>query len=133
MKQTILVTGASSGFGLLIANKLHEIGHHVIGTSRNPEKYQAQLPFRLLPLDIAHEESIDSFSNVLFFSQVKQLDVLINNAGYLLTGLAEETSIESGKQQFDTNFWGTVKLTNALLPYFRKQKHGKIITGIHLN
>ena len=127
MKQTILVTGASSGFGLLIANKLHQSGYHVIGTSRNPEKYQAKLPFKLLALDIADDDSIESFRKELF-SEIKQLDVLINNAGYLVTGLAEETSIEIGKQQFETNFWGTIKLTNELLPYFRKQKHGKIIT-----
>ena len=61
-------------------------------------------------------------------SVVNQLDVLINNAGYLVTGLAEETSVELGKQQFETNFWGTVKLTNELLSYFRKQRQGKIIT-----
>lgn len=127
MKQTILITGASSGFGLLIANKLHEKGYHVIGTSRNPEKYQAKLPFKLLALDIADDNSINSFGKELF-SQIKQLDVLINNAGYLVTGLAEETSVEIGKQQFETNFWGTIKLTNELLPYFRKQKQGKIIT-----
>ena len=127
MKQTILVTGASSGFGLLIANKLHQSGYHVIGTSRNPEKYQAKLPFKLLALDIADDDSIESFDKELF-SQIMQLDVLINNAGYLVTGLAEETSVEMGKQQFDTNFWGTIKLTNKLLPYFRKQKQGKIIT-----
>ena len=127
MKQTILVTGASSGFGLLIANKLHQSGYHVIGTSRNPEKYQGKFPFKLLTLDIADDDSIESFGKELF-SQVKRLDVLINNAGYLVTGIAEETSVEIGKQQFETNFWGTVKLTNELLPYFRKQKQGKIIT-----
>lgn len=127
MKQTILVTGASSGFGLLIANKLQASGYNVIGTSRNPEKYQGKLSFKLLALDIADDDSIESFIKELF-SQVKQLDVLINNAGYLVAGLAEETSIEIGKQQFETNFWGTVKLTNELLPYFRKQKKGKIIT-----
>jgi short-subunit dehydrogenase len=127
MKQTILVTGASSGFGLLIANKLHQNGYHVIGTSRNPQKYQAELPFKLLALDIADDDSIESFSAELF-SQIKRLDVLVNNAGYLVTGLAEETSVETGREQFETNFWGTIKLTNKLLPYFRKQKHGKIIT-----
>jgi short-subunit dehydrogenase len=127
MKQTILVTGASSGFGLLIANKLHETGYNVIGTSRYPEKYQATVPFKLLELDIADDHSILSFIEQLF-REVKQLDILINNAGYLVTGLAEETSIELGKQQLETNFWGTVKLTNELLPYFRKQRHGKIIT-----
>jgi len=127
MKQTILITGASSGFGLLIAKKLHESGFQVIGTSRDPEKYQAKFPFKLIALDIADDNSIESFGKQLF-SQISKLDVLINNAGYLVTGLAEETPIEIGKQQFETNFWGTVKLTNELLPYFRKQKQGKIIT-----
>ncbi|MDF3821166.1 SDR family NAD(P)-dependent oxidoreductase [Leptospira sp. 96542] len=127
MKQTILVTGASSGIGLLIANKLHENGHLVIGTSRDPKKYQSQLPFTLLPLDISDDNSIESFSKELF-NKVDRLDVLINNAGYLVTGLAEETSITLGMKQFETNFWGTVKLTNTLLPSFRKQKQGKIIT-----
>lgn len=127
MSQTILVTGASSGFGLLIANKLHQSGFQVIGTSRNPEQHQAKVPFKLLALDIADDNSIESFGRQLF-TQINHLDVLINNAGYLVTGLAEETSIELGKQQLETNFWGTVKLTNELLPYFRKQKQGKIIT-----
>jgi short-subunit dehydrogenase len=127
MKQTILVTGASSGFGLLIANKLHESGHHVVGTSRNPEKYKSKVPFKLLALDIADDKSIESFGGQLF-SQISRLDVLINNAGYLVTGLAEETAVELGKRQLETNFWGTVKLTNELLPYFRKQRQGRIIT-----
>ena len=125
--KTVLVTGASSGIGLLVAGKLHENGYQVIGTSRDPEKHQPRLPFKLLPLDLNDDHSIASFGNQLF-SQIKQLDVLINNAGYLVNGLAEETSIALGKQQFETNFWGTVKLTNELLPYFRRQKHGKIIT-----
>lgn len=125
MKQTILITGASSGFGLIVATKLHESGYHVVGTSRNPGKMQ--VPFKMLGLDIADDNSIKSFSTELF-QHISQLDVLINNAGYYLSGLAEETTVEQGKQQFETNFWGTVKLTNELLPYFRKQRFGKIIT-----
>lgn len=126
MKQTILVTGASSGIGLLIANKLHQSGHTVIGTSRNPEKHNS-LPFPLLELDISSDSSIESFTKRLF-GKINKLDVLINNAGYLVTGLAEETPIDLGREQFETNFWGTVKFTNQLLPQFRKQKQGKIIT-----
>lgn len=124
-KQNILVTGASSGFGLLVATELHERGYNVIGTSRKPGKIN--VPFKLLTLDIADDNSIKSFSEELF-THISQLDVLINNAGYYLSGLAEETTIEQGKQQFETNFWGTIKLTNALLPHFRKQRFGKIIT-----
>ena len=127
MKQTILITGASSGIGLSIANRLHESGYNVIGTSRNPEKYQSKIQFKLLALDITDSSSIKSFTKELF-SQIDTLDVVINNAGYMLTGLVEETSIELGRQQFETNFWGTISLTNELLPYLRKQQHGKIIT-----
>ena len=127
MKKNIVVTGASSGIGLFVANKLHECGFEVIGTSRHPEKHQDKVPFKLLALDISDGNSIESFVKRLF-AEIQQLDVLINNAGYLLRGLAEETPVELGKQQFETNFWGTVKLTKGLLPFFRKQGHGKIIT-----
>jgi NADP-dependent 3-hydroxy acid dehydrogenase YdfG len=127
MKQTILITGASSGFGLMLAKNLHQQGYNVIGTSRNPEKLQVTVPFKVLALDITNKNSIKEFTKQLF-ETVNQLDVLVNNAGYMLTGLAEETSTEVGKLQFETNFWGTVNVTNAILPHFRKQKFGQIIT-----
>jgi short-subunit dehydrogenase len=127
MSKTILITGASSGFGLMLADDLHKKGFTVIGTSREPEKYKDKFPFQLLRLDIADDNSVKSFAKELF-KHISQLDILINNAGFYLSGLAEETTIEQGKQQFETNFWGTVKLTNELLPYFRKQRFGKIIT-----
>jgi len=127
MKQNILVTGASSGFGLLLAKELHRKGYNVIGTSRNPESVQSKVSFKILELDITNNESIEAFGKQLF-SEIDRLDVLINNAGVYLSGLAEETSINQGKQQLETNFWGTVKLTNLVLPHFRKQRSGKIIT-----
>ncbi|MEX3975867.1 SDR family NAD(P)-dependent oxidoreductase [Paraburkholderia caribensis] len=127
MKKTVLITGASSGFGLMLANHLHQQGFNVIGTSREPEKYAGKVPFQLLRLNIDEDSSIETFAEELF-RQVKQLDVLVNNAGYMVTGIAEETPIELGRQQFETNFWGTIKVTNALLPKFRAQKHGHIIT-----
>ncbi len=127
MKQTILITGASSGFGLVIANKLHESGYNVIGTSRNPEKIKPSLPFMVLALDIAGDDSVRAFEKELF-KHTGRVDVLINNAGFYLSGLAEETSLDLGRQQFETNFWGTIKVTNAMLPHFREQRSGKIIT-----
>ncbi len=127
MLQTILVTGASSGFGLLIANELHKNGYKVIGTSRNPEKIQSKVPFKVITLDLDSEQSINTLSDRLF-KEIGKLDILINNAGFLVNGIAEEIPIELGRQQFETNFWGTIKVTNAILPHFRKQKSGKIIT-----
>ncbi|WP_269237230.1 SDR family oxidoreductase [Flavobacterium flavigenum] len=127
MSKNILITGASSGFGLLIANELHRKGYNVIGTSRNPEKYASKLPFKLISLDLDSEESINSLPNRVF-TEVNKLDILINNAGFLVSGIAEETPIELGRKQLETNFWGTIKVTNAMLPHFRKQKSGKIIT-----
>lgn len=127
MKQTILVTGASSGFGLLIATKLHDSGYSIIGTSRYPAKYAAKFPFKMIALDLDDEQSLATFSARLF-REINQLDMLINNAGFLVSGIAEEIPVELGRQQFETNFWGTIKVTNAVLPHFRKQKSGKIIT-----
>jgi NAD(P)-dependent dehydrogenase (short-subunit alcohol dehydrogenase family) len=127
MPKTVLITGASSGFGLMLANKLHAQGFNVIGTSREPEKYAGKVPFKLLHLDIDDDASIEAFPSELF-QHVKRLDVLVNNAGYMLTGLAEETPMDLARKQFETNFWGTVKVTNAILPHFRKQRFGKIIT-----
>lgn len=126
-QQNILVTGASSGFGMLIANELHKNGHNVIGTSRNPEKYTKTVPFKMIALDLDSEQSISTFSERLF-KVTPQLDILINNAGFYVSGIAEETPIELGRQQLETNFWGTIKVTNTILPHFRKQKNGKIIT-----
>jgi NADP-dependent 3-hydroxy acid dehydrogenase YdfG len=90
MKKNILVTGASSGFGLLVANELHKKGYNVIGTSRNPEKYTAKLPFKMIALDLDSDDSINTFPDRLF-KEIGKLDVLINNAGFLVSGIAEET------------------------------------------
>ena len=132
MKKNILVTGASSGFGLLIANELHSNGYKVIGTSRNPEKVQSRVPFKMIALDLDSEQSIATLPERLF-KEIGHLDVLVNNAGFLVTGIAEEIPIELGRQQLETNFWGTIKVTNAILPHFRKQKFGKIITVGSIN
>ncbi len=127
MKKNILVTGASSGLGLLIANELHRKGFNVIGTSRNPEKIKSTVPFKMIALNLDSDNSITTLPERLF-KEIDKLDVLINNAGFLVTGIAEEIPIELGRKQFETNFWGTIKVTNAILPFFRNQKFGKIIT-----
>jgi NAD(P)-dependent dehydrogenase (short-subunit alcohol dehydrogenase family) len=126
-KQTVLVTGATSGIGLLIANTLHNNGYIVFGTSRYPEKHKDKVPFELLPLDVTLEASIQNCIDILL-TKTPVLDVLVNNAGGFLGGSVEETTMEQAYRQFETNFWGAVKMTKAVLPVMRKQRSGKIIT-----
>ena len=127
LAKTVLITGATSGIGLQIANLLHEKGFQVYGTSRTPEKCQQRLPFELFELDVTSEKSIQKCVDTLI-SKTKTIDVLINNAGIGICGSAEETSVEQAYKQFETNFWGTVKMTKAILPVMRQQHFGKIIT-----
>src|SRR5438093_6251879 len=125
MSTTALVTGASSGIGQAIALRLASRGIHVFGTARQPAQAQSA-PFEVLPLDVRSEESVEQCVE-LALSRAGKLDVLVNNAGYALTGAAEETSIEEAKAQFDTNFFGAVRVVNAVLPAMRKAGTGKII------
>lgn len=125
--KTILVTGATSGIGLVIATHLHKKGYKVYGTSRTPENHKKTLPFELLPLDITSETSIQSCIEILS-AKTSTLDALINNAGIGVCGSAEETSLGQAYKQVETNFWGAVKMTRAILPVMRKQRFGKIIT-----
>lgn len=125
--QTILITGATSGIGLTIANRLHNDGYTVYGTSRFPDKHKNKVSFELLPLDITSEKSIEDCI-ALLLTKSTTIDALINNAGIGVCGSAEETSTDLANKQFQTNFWGAVNLTKAVLPIMRQQKHGKIIT-----
>ncbi|GLU57340.1 SDR family oxidoreductase [Dyadobacter frigoris] len=125
--QTVLITGATSGIGLTIANKLHANGYKVYGTSRNPDQYQHKVKFKLLELDVTSRLSIENCVTA-FLSKSATIDVLINNAGIGVCGSAEETSRELADKQFQTNFWGCVDVTKAFLPVMRQQRNGKIIT-----
>jgi NAD(P)-dependent dehydrogenase (short-subunit alcohol dehydrogenase family) len=125
--RTVLITGATSGIGLAIATTLHQNGFSVFGTSRFPEKQQANVPFPLLPLDITSQESIDNCF-AAFLARSPVLDVLINNAGILISGSAEETSLADARKQIDANFLGTVMMTKAVLPLMRQQRKGQIVT-----
>jgi NAD(P)-dependent dehydrogenase (short-subunit alcohol dehydrogenase family) len=127
MKKTILITGATSGIGLVIASHLHQKGCKVYGTSRNPDKTREELPFEILELDITSELSIQQCVEMVL-SKTQTIDVLINNAGSGICGSAEETSMEQAYKQFEVNFWGAVKITRAILPVMRRQGFGKIIT-----
>ncbi|MBD8003703.1 SDR family oxidoreductase [Bacillus norwichensis] len=133
--QTVLITGASSGFGLLTAIELAKQGFFVIATMRHMEKSayikqlskEGQVEERLeyLQLDVASTKSVENFSRLL--QDLPPIDILINNAGFALGGFCEEVSLIEYKEQFETNFFGVISVTQAVLPYMRQRKKGKII------
>src|SRR5437899_8010052 len=125
MSQTVLVTGASSGIGQATAQLLAERGHRVFGPTRKPGAVQAS-GFTMVGLDVRSDDSVRGCVDQVL-SQAGRLDVLVNNAGYNLMGAAEETSLEEAKSQFETNFFGVVRMVNAVLPAMRKAGAGKII------
>lgn len=126
-KKVALVTGASSGIGAAIAERLVNAGYRVFGTSRRTTLVAGSHSFEMLSLDITSDESIDAAVNELV-QQVGRIDVLVNNAGFnLAMAGAEESSIEQAQSIFNTNFFGLVRMTRAVLPVMRRQGHGRII------
>ena len=120
-----LVTGASSGIGKATASLLATNGFRVFGTSRTPDA-NLQLPYSLFSLDVRSDASVhEAVQHV--FDQAGRIDVLINNAGYTQSGSIEENSLADVQAQFDTNLFGVLRVTNAVLPGMRRQHSGRII------
>lgn len=120
-----LVTGASSGFGFLTAKKLAEAGYRVFGTSRTPDTVTPS-GFEMLALDVTSNESVTACVNTVL-ERCGRIDLLVNNAGRGHCSLLEETSMEDAASVFQTNFWGVVRVTNAVLPAMRARKSGLIV------
>jgi NAD(P)-dependent dehydrogenase (short-subunit alcohol dehydrogenase family) len=123
--RVVLVTGASSGFGLETAALLSQRGFRVFGTSRKPAG-TVDVGYEMAKLDVDSDESVNSCVKALL-EKTGRLDVLVNNAGFVLTGGIEETSVEEAKAQFETNFFGAVRMVRACLPAMRRQGSGQII------
>jgi NAD(P)-dependent dehydrogenase (short-subunit alcohol dehydrogenase family) len=121
-----LVTGVSSGIGQEIARLLAEHGARVFGTVRNHQPSNAIAGVQLVRMDVTNESSVaKAVQSVL--EQAGEIHVLINNAGYALAGGLEETSIQEAQQQFETNFFGVFRVTQAVLPMMRRQGYGRIV------
>jgi short-subunit dehydrogenase len=125
-ERVVLITGASSGFGRETARLLRGRGFKVYGTSRNPSAKPQETGVGMLALNVDSDESVKTGVRELL-DETGRLDVLVNNAGYVLTGGAEETSIDEAKAQFETDFFGPVRMAKAVLPTMRKQGSGQII------
>ncbi|QWH17966.1 SDR family oxidoreductase [Bacillus mycoides] len=134
-KKIAVITGASSGFGLLTTLELAKKDYLVIATMRNLEKQvdlisqatkrNLQQNIKVQQLDVTDQSSIHNFQ--LFLKDMNRVDLLINNAGYATGGFVEEIPVEEYRKQFETNLFGSISITQLVLPYMREQKSGKII------
>jgi NAD(P)-dependent dehydrogenase (short-subunit alcohol dehydrogenase family) len=135
VKKTAIVTGSSSGFGLLSCIELALKGFVVAATVRDTQKSEALLTLakekgvldsiQIYQLDVTSEQSIQGFEVKL--KSFPAIDVLVNNAGFAVGGFSEELAVDDYRRQFETNFFGVIAVTNAILPIMRSQGHGRII------
>ena len=125
-QSTALVTGASSGIGEAVAKRLATAGYKVYGTSRRGAQ-PGQRNFQMLPLDVTSDESVEAAVSELIRLEGR-IDLLVNNAGFgVAPGGAEESSIDQAKAIFETNFFGLIRMTRAVVPHMRRQGSGRII------
>ena len=124
--KTALVTGASSGIGEATAERLARAGYKVYGTSRRAAKL-SQRSFELLALDVTSDESVEATVREVLRLEGR-IDLLVNNAGFSIAPAgAEESSIAQARSIFETNFFGLVRMTRAVVPHMRRQRAGRII------
>ena len=125
-KNTALVTGVSSGIGRATAELLSQRGFRVFGTTRRPSEADERLEgVEIIPLDVRDEDSVRSCVRSVL-ERAGGIDALVNNAGYALIGSLEETSMEEAKDLFETNFFGVLRMSQAVLPHMREQGFGRI-------
>ncbi|MGQ9682373.1 MAG: SDR family oxidoreductase [Anaerolineae bacterium] len=132
MSQVVLITGASSGFGLASARHLQARGYIVYGTSRRAPlsaleidtRYEAG--FAVLPMNVDDEASVERGVQTVLRREGR-IDAVVNNAGWGYAGAVEDTSVEEAKAEFETLFFGPLRVCRAVLPAMRAQKSGKII------
>jgi NAD(P)-dependent dehydrogenase (short-subunit alcohol dehydrogenase family) len=133
-KNVALVTGSSSGIGFETALLLARSGFHTYASMRNLEKSKditerantEKLPLQVLQLDVNDDKSVKDAINKIV-AESGRIDVLVNNAGYGLFSPIEDVTLDQVKEQFETNFFGVVRVTKEALPIMRKQRKGTIV------
>lgn len=122
-RPVVLVTGASSGIGAAAAGLLASLGHTVVGASRS-----GRVPPGVTGLELDVDEDASVAAGVeRVLAEHGRLDVLVNSAGYGLSGPVESTTLDEARAQIETNFWGTVRVTLAALPALREAASGLIV------
>jgi len=134
MTKVALVTGSSSGIGYETALLLARYGFDTFATMRNMNKSKEitevskreNLPLRVMQLDVNDDRSVaDAIKNIL--NEKKSIEVVVNNAGYGLMGSVEDSSLDEIKAQFETNFFGAIRVIKEVIPIMRKQRSGTIV------
>ena len=139
MRNVVLITGTSSGFGLDTAQRLARRGHHVIATMRDSRARNAEaraslerlagdekLALTVLELDVTDDASVTAAVDTAV-REAGRIDVVINNAGYAGLGVTEGYTVEQWQQMFDVNVFGAVRVNRAVLPIMRRQRSGLLI------
>ena len=132
--QTVLITGATDGLGKAAALLLAENGFRVFAAGRSAEKRaqldtlanEKKLPLETLGMDVCDDGSVQRAVN-LVYQKAGTIDVLINNAGLAYVATVEDMTMEDWRRQFETNFFGVVRVTQAVLPKMRERRSGRII------
>lgn len=131
---TWLITGSSSGFGLSLARTILSHGHNVIATSRNPsrtpdlvQEIESSPRGKWITLDVTSDISTINSTIERAASLFDGIDVLVNNAGYAVMGAAELIPEDAARAEFEVNFWGAVRVAQAVLPILRAQGSGTIV------
>jgi NAD(P)-dependent dehydrogenase (short-subunit alcohol dehydrogenase family) len=133
-KNVALVTGSSSGIGFETALLLARNGFHTYASMRNLEKSKGitqitskeKLPLQVVQLDVNDDASVKEAVDKIE-SEQGRINVLVNNAGYVLLGPAEHLSIKEFKAQFETNLFGVIRVMQVVLPTMRRQREGTIV------
>lgn len=132
--QTVLITGATDGLGKAAALLFAERGYQVFAAGRSVEKRaqlealarEKKLPLETLGMDVCDDGSVQrAVSSVL--QKAGAIDVLINNAGLVYGGAVEDLRLEDWRRQFETNLFGVIRVTQAVLPHMRERRKGRIL------
>jgi NAD(P)-dependent dehydrogenase (short-subunit alcohol dehydrogenase family) len=133
-QKSVLITGATDGLGKALALLLAERGYRVFAAGRSPQKLaeldavgrQRKLPLETLALDVCSDDSVHhAVSDVL--AKAPAIDVLVNNAGVNYTAAVEDLTMDDWRAQFETNFFGVLRVTREVLPHMRERRTGRIL------
>jgi short-subunit dehydrogenase len=131
-EEVAIVTGSSTGIGFETSLALAKNGYHTYATMRKIDNRildiakNENLPLQVIQLDVDNDKSVSDAINTIK-GQTRRIDVVINNAGYALAGPFEKTSMEEISAQLETNFFGAVRVMQAVIPIMREQRSGKIV------